>query len=156
MTKCLLLAGLLCWAVCKGNQVRAVSGAHHRVEQTKQTGAKQGPAKKTPAKAAKAKPAAKPVAKPIASAQDIEEGKALLSKSDCLACHKVDQKLVGPAYMDVAKKYPNTAASVTQLSTKVLSGGSGVWGQVAMAPHPTLPAADAKKMVQYILSLNAK
>lgn len=140
MTRCLLLAGLLLVAAT----------AHSHVEQKDQTKPKQGPVKKAPAKTATAKPAAKPVA----SAQDIADGKALLSKSDCLACHKVDQKLVGPAYQDVAKKYPATDASVTLLSTKILNGGAGVWGEVAMAPHPALPAADAKKMVQYILSLN--
>jgi len=139
MTRCLLLAGFLLIAAT----------AHSHVEQTKQ-----GPVKKAPAKTASAKPAARPAAKPIASAQDIADGKALLSKSDCLACHKLDQKLVGPAYLDVAKKYPATEASVTLLCNKVLNGGAGVWGEVAMAPHPALPAADAKKMVQYILSLN--
>lgn len=144
MTRCLLLAGFLLIAAT----------AHSHVEQTEQTKPKQGPVKKAPAKTASAKPAAKPAAKPLASAQDIADGKALLSKSDCLACHKVDQKLVGPAYLDVAKKYPATEASVTLLCTKVLNGGAGVWGEVAMAPHPALPAADAKKMVQYILSLN--
>jgi len=135
MTRCLLLAGFLLIAAT----------AHSHVEQTKQ-----GPVKKAPAKTA----SAKPTAKPVASAQDIADGKALLSKSDCLACHKLDQKLVGPAYLDVAKKYPATEASVTLLCNKVLNGGAGVWGEVAMAPHPALPAADAKKMVQYILSLN--
>ncbi|GAB2978176.1 hypothetical protein GCM10027049_11980 [Mucilaginibacter puniceus] len=88
------------------------------------------------------------------SAADIEAGKGLLAKSDCLACHKVDTKLVGPAYNDVAKKYPASEANYDMLTKKIIAGGSGNWGQVAMSPHPTLAAADAKKMVQYILSLN--
>lgn len=87
------------------------------------------------------------------SAADLEEGKALLAKSDCLACHKVDTKVVGPAYNDVAKKYPATEANYNQLADKVIAGGSGVWGPSAMTPHPALAKADAKKMVQYILSL---
>lgn len=99
----------------------------------------------------------KPVAKaaPVLNKQDIEDGKVLISKADCLACHKLTDKLVGPAYMEVAKKYAPTNANITLLVNKVISGGSGVWGQVAMAPHAALPPADAKKMVEYILSLNA-
>jgi cytochrome c len=87
------------------------------------------------------------------TAADIAEGKALFLKMDCLTCHKLDTKVVGPAYYDVAKKYPPTEANYELLANKVISGGSGVWGQVAMAPHPTLTHADAKKIVEYILSL---
>ncbi|GEP89866.1 cytochrome c [Chitinophaga terrae (ex Kim and Jung 2007)] len=112
-----------------------------------------------PAAGAK-KPAAKPVAAKSKSAapdpKDVEEGKVLISQSDCLACHKVDMKVVGPAYNDVAKKYPYSAANVSLLSTKIINGGAGNWGEVAMSPHPALAANDAKKMVAYILSLKAK
>jgi len=87
------------------------------------------------------------------SAAELAEGKALFTKSDCLTCHKMDVKLVGPAYYDVAKKYPATDANYEMLANKVIAGGSGVWGQVAMAPHPNLTHADAKKIVEYILSL---
>jgi cytochrome c len=87
------------------------------------------------------------------TAADIAAGKALFLKSDCLTCHKLDAKVVGPAYYDVAKKYPPTEANYEMLANKVISGGSGVWGQVAMAPHPTLTHDDAKKIVEYILSL---
>lgn len=100
----------------------------------------------------------KPVAKAAAggkkaSAADIAAGKELIAKSDCLACHKVDTKLVGPAYIDVAKKYPATDANYTKLSKKVIDGGAGVWGQIPMSPHAALAPADAKKMITYILSL---
>ncbi|MDB5116680.1 MAG: hypothetical protein JWQ79_2172 [Mucilaginibacter sp.] len=87
------------------------------------------------------------------SAVDLEEGKQLLAKNDCLSCHKMDVKLVGPAYIDVAKKYPATEANYDLLTKKVIAGGSGVWGQVPMAPHPSLASADVKKMVEYVLSL---
>lgn len=87
------------------------------------------------------------------SAVDIEEGKQLVSKSDCLTCHKVDVKIVGPAYNDVAKKYPATEANYDILTKKVIAGGAGNWGQVPMSPHPALASADVKKMVEYILSL---
>ena len=92
-----------------------------------------------------------PAKKP--SAVDIEEGKQLLSKNDCLTCHKLDTKVVGPAYIDVAKKYPASEGNYELLTKKVIAGGSGVWGQVAMQPHPAVAPADVKKMVEYILSL---
>ena len=87
------------------------------------------------------------------SAATLEEGKQLLAKNDCLSCHKEDVKIVGPAYKDVAKKYPATAVNYEKLTQKVIAGGSGVWGDVPMAAHPSVPPADVKKMVQYILSL---
>ena len=92
------------------------------------------------------------VAKP--SAADLVVGKQALSKSDCLACHKVDGPLVGPSYNDVAKKYQPTEANYDMLTKKIIAGGSGNWGATPMSPHPSLAAADVKKMVQYILSLN--
>ena len=85
--------------------------------------------------------------------EEIAAGKELVAKSDCLACHKIDMKLVGPAYLDVAKKYPASEANYDLLSKKVIAGGSGNWGAVAMAPHANIPPADVKKMVEYILSL---
>jgi cytochrome c len=84
---------------------------------------------------------------------EIEDGKALISKSDCLSCHKLNIKLIGPAYKDVATKYPANEANYTILTQKVINGGIGVWGQVAMAPHPNLPPADVKKMIKYILTI---
>lgn len=88
------------------------------------------------------------------SAADLVMGKQALTKSDCLVCHKEDTKLVGPAYIDVAKKYPATEANYDMLVKKIIAGGSGNWGSTPMSPHPSLPPADVKKMVQYILSLN--
>jgi cytochrome c len=87
------------------------------------------------------------------SAVTLEEGKQLLAKNDCLSCHKMDVKIVGPAYKDVAKKYPATAANYEMLTQKVIAGGSGNWGDVPMSAHPSVPATDIKKMVQYILSI---
>lgn len=104
------------------------------------------------------KPAAKAAKKPAAaiSKTDIEAGKQLILKSDCLACHKVEEKLLGPAYTEVAKKYPATDANITMLAQKILKGGSGVWGAIPMSPHPAISAKDANTMVKYILSLNTK
>ena len=107
--------------------------------------------KKAPVAVAKATPPP-----PFAIAPEIEDGKALIAKSDCLACHKIDTKLVGPAYNAVAEKYPQNQSTVDMLSQKVISGGGGVWGPVAMAPHPAITLADANKIVKYILTLNSK
>jgi cytochrome c len=87
------------------------------------------------------------------TAADIAAGKALFLKADCQTCHKFDVKVVGPAYYDVQKKYPATDATYDQLAGKVITGGSGVWGQVAMAPHAQLTHDDAKKIVEYIFSV---
>jgi len=93
---------------------------------------------------------------PFATAPEIEDGKALIAKLDCLACHKISDKLVGPAYTAIAEKYPQDQNTVNTLSQKVISGGSGVWGPVPMAPHPAIALADANKMIKYILTLNSK
>ncbi|GEO08796.1 c-type cytochrome [Segetibacter aerophilus] len=90
------------------------------------------------------------------SKADIDQGKNLISKSDCLACHQVKVKVVGPAYSAVAAKYPVTDANVDQLAGKVIKGGAGVWGPTPMPPHATLSETDAKKMVRYILSLKGQ
>lgn len=81
------------------------------------------------------------------------EGKALLTKNDCLTCHIEQEKLVGPAYKDVAAKYAGQEGAVNMLVDKVINGGSGVWGDVAMAAHPNLSRSDAEKMVNYILTV---
>ncbi|MBY0477328.1 MAG: c-type cytochrome [Chitinophagaceae bacterium] len=87
---------------------------------------------------------------------DYEKGLALIAASDCLTCHKVDEKINGPSYRDVANKYENTEANIKMLSEKIIKGGSGVWGEIAMTPHPALAQADAEQMVKYILLLKNK
>lgn len=77
----------------------------------------------------------------------------LIAASDCKTCHKEDVKVVGPAFKDIAAKYPPTDANIDKLSDKVIKGGSGNWGDIAMTPHPSLSKADAKTIVTYILSL---
>jgi cytochrome c len=90
------------------------------------------------------------------SKADVDQGKQLLSKSDCLTCHQVQVKVVGPAYSAVAAKYPATTENIDKLADKIIKGGSGSWGQIPMTPHPSVAKADAEKMVKYILSLKAK
>ncbi len=103
-----------------------------------------------------AAPAAQPETPKPAAADDsaeIKRGEALIAKSDCLACHKTQEKLLGPSYKEVAEKYPNTKANIDKLADKIKKGGSGVWGAIPMSPHPTLSDEDAAAMVKYILSL---
>lgn len=71
----------------------------------------------------------------------------------CLACHAVDHKIVGPAYKDVAAKYKGDKAAVAMLAEKVQKGGSGVWGPVQMPPNATVNPAEAKQLVEWVLSL---
>lgn len=108
-------------------------------------------AKKKTTKTAKTTAPAKTA---VATPADIAEGKALLSKSDCLTCHTLDTKLIGPAYKNVAIKYPASADSYEQLAGKIIRGGAGVWGQVPMSPHSSLSMNEAKQMVKYILSIH--
>lgn len=82
---------------------------------------------------------------------DIAEGKSLVEGMDCLSCHKIDAKLVGPAYQDIAAKY--TDADIDHLAQKVIDGGKGNWGDIPMTPHAGLSKDNAKLMVKYILSL---
>ena len=80
-------------------------------------------------------------------------GEKLMASLDCSTCHKVDTKVIGPAFQDIAAKYDASQANIDMLAKKIISGGSGNWGNIAMTPHPSLPEADAKEIVQYILSL---
>ncbi len=81
-------------------------------------------------------------------------GKRLIEASDCMACHKKDTKSIGPNYREVSLKYKNDNSSLEKLTKKVIAGGSGVWGEVAMAGHPQLSTADASEMVKYILNIS--
>ncbi|WP_343672757.1 c-type cytochrome [Chitinophaga sp.] len=81
------------------------------------------------------------------------KGAGLIAQSDCLTCHKVDTKVVGPAYKEVAAKYEATDANIDMLVDKIISGGSGHWGEVPMQAHPNVSKDDAKEMVKYILAL---
>ena len=84
------------------------------------------------------------------TAQASEE---LAKKHNCLACHQTDKKLVGPSYQDVAAKYKGQADAADKLAAKVKAGGVGVWGQVPMPPNPTVPDADMKALVTWILGM---
>ena len=81
-----------------------------------------------------------------------EDASALAQQKNCLGCHQVDKKVVGPAYKDVAAKYAGDAGAEAKLIAKVKSGGAGVWGQIPMPPN-NVTDEEAKKLVEWILSL---
>ena len=83
-------------------------------------------------------------------------GRKLIEGSDCLLCHQFNKKIVGPAYVDVAKKYHGDSTVIPRLARKIREGGSGVWGKVTMPAHPQLSDEQASAMVAYVLSLNDK
>ena len=83
------------------------------------------------------------------------EGARLIARNDCKTCHNKNVKTIGPAYVDVAKRYKNTEDNVKMLVAKVTNGGSGVWGSQIMNAHPDLSQYDITKMVEYVMSLDA-
>ena len=90
----------------------------------------------------------------LSSNPDYQKGLEAISKSNCKTCHKVDEPLTGPAFQEVANKYASGGDSaVHYLTDKIINGGTGVWGQVPMTPHPELSKEDVTAMVKYILLL---
>jgi len=109
------------------------------------------PATVKPAVVAEATPApAKAVAPAAVSSAD---GLALAKKRNCLACHAVDKKVVGPAWKDVAAKYRGDAGAQARLEAKIAKGGSGVWGGMAMPPQPQVTAEERTTLARFILNL---
>ncbi|MGH8042014.1 MAG: c-type cytochrome [Rudaea sp.] len=87
-----------------------------------------------------------------AHAEDAKKAESLAKSNGCMACHTVDNKLVGPSYKDVAAKYRGNKDAEALLMKKVKDGGAGVWGQIPMPPHPGLSDADLKTLVDWVLS----
>ncbi len=81
------------------------------------------------------------------------KGGNMIAKSDCMSCHMVDKKSIGPSYNDVAKRYKGNAKEQAKLAGKIINGGAGVWGDHAMSAHPSISEADAMLMVSYIMTL---
>lgn len=84
------------------------------------------------------------------------EGKNLVLSLDCKSCHKEAEKSIGPAYKQVAQKYNKDKNATDYLTQKIIRGGAGVWGEVAMPAHPTISGGDVQKIVTWILSLENK
>lgn len=77
---------------------------------------------------------------------------ALATKKNCMACHAVATKLVGPSYKDVAAKYKGDAGAAAKLATKVIKGGTGAWGAIPMPANPQVSEDEAKTLVAWVLS----
>ena len=79
--------------------------------------------------------------------------KELAQAKNCLGCHAVDKKMVGPALKDVAAKYAGNKAAPAMLAAKIMAGGGGVWGAIPMPANPQVKPDEAKKLVDWILGL---
>lgn len=77
-------------------------------------------------------------------------GDQIIETLDCSGCHSVNERMIGPSYKEIAEKY--SEKDIELLASKIIEGGSGVWGGVPMSAHPQVSKEDAKKMVEYILS----
>ncbi len=82
----------------------------------------------------------------------VRASEALAKENGCLACHKVERKVVGPAYRDVAKKYRGEAKAAAMLEEKVRKGSKGVWGPAPMPPQTQVSDADLKAIIAWILA----
>lgn len=80
-------------------------------------------------------------------------GSAKTKEAGCTACHMVERKIVGPSYADVAAKYESTPENIELLTSHVINGHVGTWGEIAMPPHPQLAKEDVETMVKYVLLL---
>ena len=92
----------------------------------------------------------------LAPAGTRSEGEQLAQKGDCLSCHAVDHKVVGPAFSEVASRYAGKVGVESTLIKSIKEGGAGQWGDVPMTPHPKLSDEQMKKMVDWILSLKGE
>lgn len=82
---------------------------------------------------------------------DAKAVEAMMQKNGCFACHSVEQKIIGPSYREVAKRYAGQADAPAKLVAKVKNGGGGVWGQMGMPPHPNLKDDDIRAMIGWVL-----
>ncbi|HJS55222.1 MAG TPA: c-type cytochrome [Chitinophagaceae bacterium] len=126
----IILASLAVFAACGGD------GDSEKKEETK-------------------KEEAAPAVADNSSNPDYQKGLEIASKSDCMTCHKIDEKNIGPAWRDVANKYAGQDTAVRYLAQKIIDGGSGVWGTVPMAPHPTFTKEEAEAVAKYVLLLKS-
>jgi len=101
-------------------------------------------AKAEPTQIAKADPTDSP---------EFQKGLDLIKNSDCATCHKIDERLIGPGFREIANRYPNTPETIDTLAHKIIKGGQGNWGSIPMAAHDNLPLEDARSLAKYVLLL---
>lgn len=89
----------------------------------------------------------------LASATPALADLALATSKNCMSCHQVERKVLGPSFKDIAAKYKGNAGAGAMLADKIRKGGSGVWGPVPMPANNQVSEADAKKLSAWVLSL---
>lgn len=94
-----------------------------------------------------------PQSPPHAEVAIDHRGRYWMEKSDCLTCHELDRRTVGPSFEEIAQKYPREKTAIQYLIRKIQEGGSGVWGSAAMNAHPTLAEKEVREMLNYIFTL---
>ncbi|QLQ26526.1 MAG: c-type cytochrome [Dechloromonas sp.] len=87
----------------------------------------------------------------IVMAGQVQADEALAKSKNCMACHAIDKKMVGPAYKDVAAKYKGDAKAPAMLAAKIKAGGKGVWGEIPMPPNNVTPE-EATKLANWVLA----
>ena len=85
--------------------------------------------------------------------QNVVADEALAKSSNCLVCHTVDNKIIGPSFKDISAKYKGDDGALAALSSKVKNGGAGVWSEMPMPPNAAVSDADIETLVKWILSL---
>lgn len=90
----------------------------------------------------------------MAIASGAQADQALANAKNCMTCHQMDKKVLGPSFKDVAAKYKGDKAAADRLATKIMKGGSGVWGTAYMPANAQVSESDAKKLSAWVLSLN--
>jgi cytochrome c len=118
-------------------------------------GSETNPGEKTGDTIDRVKDYIKPIAGPSDSipAREKERGEVLIAYSDCYTCHHVEHRAKGPAFKDIAKRYPVNDGYINLLARRIIAGGSGAWGYSVMSAHPQTSVEDAKLMAKFILSL---
>jgi cytochrome c len=89
----------------------------------------------------------------LLSALPVQADQALATSKNCMACHALDRKVVGPAFKDVAAKYASDKTAVDRLATKIQKGGAGAWGPVPMPANTQVNDAEAKKLAAWVLTV---
>ncbi|MDF1816973.1 MAG: carbohydrate-binding protein, partial [Verrucomicrobiales bacterium] len=89
----------------------------------------------------------------LTGAETLHPGLELMKKSDCFNCHVVDRKLVGPSYLEVAAKYKDQKHALDEVAKRIVTGSSGIWGEIPMIPHPQHGIEQSRQMAEWIFSL---
>jgi cytochrome c len=92
----------------------------------------------------------------LTGAETLPPGLELMKKSDCFNCHMVDRKLVGPSYLEVAARYKDQEHALDEVAKRIVTGSTGIWGEIPMIPHPQHGIEQSRQMTEWIFSLGAE